>query len=240
MAPRLALLATALLVLTGCESTQDKAAALRAQGKAIVAQKGLELTRTNHDVEVVGSQVLHDQYGTAAIVELKNTTSKAMVGVPVAIDVTGAGDKSLFRNDAAGADPSLVSAALLPPGQTVVWVNNQVAAAGAPKAVSVKVGDPKGAAPARVPQIRIGGLAANRDSDGPFITGTISNPSKIPQLRLTVYGVGRKGGKVVAAGRAVIDRLNPNTPKPVRFTIYFIGDPKGAKLDVFAPPVTLR
>jgi hypothetical protein len=240
MARRLALLALPLLVLTGCQSTQDKAAELRAQGQRITQQKGLELTRTNHDVKVVGSQVLHDEYGTAAIVELKNTTSRAMVGVPVSIDVTGAGDKSLFRNNAPGADASLVSAALLPPGKTVVWVDNQIAAAGEPKAVAVKVGDPKGAAPASVPELSITGLRADSDSDGPFITGTISNHSKIPQLRLTIYGVGRKGGRIVAAGRAVIDRLNPDTPKPVKFTIYFIGDPKGSKLDVFAPPVTLR
>jgi hypothetical protein len=45
----------------------------------------------------------------------------------------------------------------------------------------------------------------------------------------------------VAAGRAVVDKLPPApTRKPVRFTVYFIGDPAGAQLSFYVPPVVLR
>ncbi|UGS35181.1 hypothetical protein [Capillimicrobium parvum] len=227
-------------LLAGCSSTQDKAARKRAEAKTIVQQKGLEVARTNPGVKVLGSQVLHDEYGTAAVVELRNRTKADMVAVPVAIDVADADGKSVFRNDAPGLEPSLVSAALLPARERVVWVNNQVAAAGKPVSLTVRVGKAKRRAPRRVPRIEVSGLRAHRDRDGPSVTGVIRNRSKIAQKRLTVYGVARRGDRVVAAGRAVIDRLDPDpTPKPVHFTIYFIGDPTGAQLDVFAPPVTL-
>lgn len=234
-----ALIAAVTVAVAGCSSTQEKAAEKRAEAKHILRQKGLEVARSNPDVKVVATQVIHDQYGTAAVVELQNRTHADMVGVPVAIDVSDADGKSVFRNDAPGLEPSLTAAALLPAGRRVVWVNNQVAGGGTPKAVAVKVGEPKTRARADVPRIEVTGLRAHSDQDGPSVTGVIRNRSKVVQKRLTVYGVAHRGDRVVAAGRAVIDRLAPDpTPKPVRFTIYFIGNPTGAELDVFAPPVS--
>jgi hypothetical protein len=51
--------------------------------------------------------------------------------------------------------------------------------------------------------------------------------------------VAREGGRIVAVGRGVIDRLKTDG-KPVNFHIFFIGDPKGADLTVVAPPTTLE
>jgi hypothetical protein len=233
--------ACGLLVLTGCQSTQDKASRLRAAGTAITHQKGLKLTTSNPDVKVVDRAVLQDRYGTAAVVELQNTSEKAMVAVPVAIDVMGARKQSLYRNDAGGIDASLTSAALLPPGRKVVWVNNQITAAGKPSTVGVKVGDPRSTAAGAVPDITASELAVSSDIDGSSITGVIENHSRIVQKRITVYGVARRGGTIVAAGRSVIDTLDPApTKKPVRFSIYVIGNPKGARLSVSAPPVQLK
>jgi len=52
--------------------------------------------------------------------------------------------------------------------------------------------------------------------------------------------VARRGGRVVAAGRAIVDRLGAKGTKPQLFRIFFIGNPKGAKLTLFAPPTVLR
>jgi hypothetical protein len=57
------------------------------------------------------------------------------------------------------------------------------------------------------------------------------------QDKLVVYCVARRGGRIVAAGRAVIPRLTGK--KPARFHVFFIGDPKHATLAVSAPPTVL-
>ena len=56
-----------------------------------------------------------------------------------------------------------------------------------------------------------------------------------------MFGVAIRGGKVVAAGRAIVEKLDPApTKKPVRFKIYFIGDPKGAALKLTTAPTVLK
>jgi hypothetical protein len=234
-------LAALALAAMGCESTQDKSARRKAEGKGLLEEKGLSIARTNAGVRVLGTAVLHDQYGTAAVVELQNQTPRDMADVPIAIDVRGADGKTLYRNNAGGLDKGLVSLPLLPHGKPVIWINNQVVAATAPKEVRVKVGAPKGGTvPATPPQIVLSKVRSDRDTDGPFVSGVIENHSKILQSRLVVYCLARKGGRIVAAGRAVIDKLPPApTKKPVRFTVYFIGNPTGGRLSFYAPPVEL-
>jgi hypothetical protein len=46
----------------------------------------------------------------------------------------------------------------------------------------------------------------------------------------------RKDGKIVAAGRAVLAEVKPGASVP--FQAFFVGDAKGAKLEVSAPPTT--
>ena len=228
--------------VAGCESTQDKSARRQREGKGLLAkQQGLSIAETNTDVRVVGTTVLHDRFGTAAVVELENTTARDMTNVPLAITVKGARGRTVYRNNAPGLDPALVGAPLLPHRRRVVWINNQIAATGTPRGVAVKVGKPKGTAPARVPRIEISRVRQDRDTDGAFVSGVIANRSRLEQQRLTVFAVAKRGGRVVAAGRGVVDKLAPApTKKPVRFTIYFIGDPAGGRLSFYAPPVRLK
>ena len=49
------------------------------------------------------------------------------------------------------------------------------------------------------------------------------------RMRAVIRAVG-KGAKVVAAGRGILDVLPPAGAKPTPFTVFFIGNPKGAKL----------
>lgn len=230
--------------LAACASTQDKSRRLAQANKGILQAKGLSLSGTNRDVKILATKVLQDKFGTAAVVELENTTARGMLDVPVAIDVRGAkGTRSLFKNDSAGLDPALVSAPLLPAGRKVVWINNQVIASSRPGKVLVKVGKPKAPAPGRaaLPKIRLSKIRVRHDADGTFAFGIIENGSTILQRRLTIFCVARRRGKVVAAGRAVIDKLPPGRPKkPTTFRVYFIGKPAGARLGFYAPPVQLK
>src|SRR5262249_13204015 len=183
--------------------------------------------------------VLKDENGAAAIVALRNTSAREQVQVPVAIDVKGAHGTSLFRNDAPGLEPTLIAAPLIGPHRTFLWVNDQINAAQPPTAVVAKVGPARAKAPARLPRIVVepGGLADDPAS-GVYATGRVKNDSRIVQRKLVLFAVARKAGKVVAAGRGQIKKLNPG--RHAKDTIFFIGNPRGAKIAITAPPSTLE
>lgn len=232
--------ACAATSLSACESTQDTSARLAKRAKGLANQQGLKIARDNPSVRVRTTAVLRDANGIAAVVELQNT-GPAQASLPVAIAVDDAKGKPIFRNDAAGLDPSLVQMPLLRKGESAWWVNNQVTAAGVPVKVAARVGEAKAPAPADAPVIEISKVHVGSDADGLFAQGIVANRSKIVQTRLTIFCVARRGGRVVAAGRAIIDRLPPApTPKPMKFTVFFIGNPKGARLEFAAPPTVLK
>jgi hypothetical protein len=92
--------------------------------------------------------------------------------------------------------------------------------------------------PGKVPKLVPSGLALEPDPSGAFTRGTLRNESGVEQRKLMVYAVAERGGKVVAAGRAGIERLKARGS--ATFKVFWIGDPKGAKVHVFAPPTVLE
>ena len=118
------------------------------------------------------------------------------------------------------------------------WVNNQVTAVGKAASLDVRVGAAKGRAPGSVPRIAVSGLAPGSDSDGAFAKAIVRNASRVAQRQLTVSCVARRGGRIVAAGSAVVPALPAGGRAPV--TIFFIGDPAGATLEAVAPATVLR
>ncbi|MEI7626157.1 MAG: hypothetical protein WCK06_08415 [Actinomycetota bacterium] len=227
----------ALLALsaTGCESTQDKSRRLAKENAKITQEKGVTVSTTSRDVVVVSKTVLTDANGSAVAVELRNKSKRGLLGVPVAINVTDAKGVSVFKNDTPGLEPSLVRAPLLSAGVTLTWVNDQVLATGKPKAVAVRVGAETKTAPAKIPNLEIVSAKLENDPvDGVLASGKVVNHSSVEQRQLIIFGVARKGGKIVAAGRAAIPRLAPG--KKVGFAMFFVGNPRGAKLELVVPP----
>jgi hypothetical protein len=225
------------LLLAGCETTQQTSARLQKQGKHAFTETGVKVASVSRSVRVLDTAVLHDANGAAVVVTLRNQTGKVLVAAPVAIVVKGKGGAAVFRNDAPGLEPALAHVASLAPGQRLDWVNDQVTADGTPTAVDARVG--AGAAGGKLPKLTVGRPRVEVDAvNGPTAVGTVTNRSKIVQTGLVVFAVGRKAGKVVAAGRSLIPRLVPG--KPAKYHVFFIGDPRGAKLTVTAPPTVLR
>ncbi len=220
----------------GCQSTQSKSAELAESAGAVTQQKGLKIGKKSRDVKVSRALVLSDENGGAAVVELRNTGKKTLVDVPIAIDVRKSG-KSVFANDAPGLEPSLVSVAALRPGESLAWVNDQVFATG-PK-VEATVGATDKRAPAKLPEIAVGPPKLGGDpTSGIAVEGKVSNRSDLPQRKLVIYAVARKGGKVVAAGRGQVERLKPGAS--ASYQIFFIGNPEGAQVELAAPPTTFK
>jgi hypothetical protein len=227
------------LPLAGCESTQDKSRRIAREGRHKLAQaKGLEVKRQNPAVKIVSTATLTDENGTAVVVRMRNVGKTALAALPVAVEVDDAAGKSLYSNSTPGLETSLVQASMLGRGDELWWVNDQVAAASKPAKVKALVGDAKPAA-GPAPKITLTGVHVSVDPvDGVAVKGQAVNHSKIDQRKLVIYAVAQKGKRVVAAGRAIIERLRPG--KPAHFTIFFIGDPRGARLTLAAPPTNLR
>jgi hypothetical protein len=235
---RTAALGLAVLALAGCESTQAKSARLERAAQQAKHEKGLVVSREATDVTVERATVLQDANGAATVVELRNASRGSLVSLPVSVQVLDKGAKTLYANDAAGLDSSLVSVASLGPGGEIAWVNDQVTLAAPGGSVVAKVGAGAKPGPAELPQIEVTGLKPQTDASGEAaITGDVANRSGVEQRRLVVHVVARKGAKVVAAARAIVERLAPG--KTAHFSAFPIGDPSGAELSAAAPPTVV-
>jgi hypothetical protein len=240
MAAALALLPLAV-ASSGCSSTRAQAAKFTQEGDRAFAAHGLRVGNANRDVTLLQREVVSDPNGTAAVVVLKNTGSRALQDVPIALAVKGAHDKVLWRNDAPGLEPGLTHAALLAPGETVTWVNDQILLAGGarPTGLGAKVGAGEPAPPTAtrlaidVQDARIEGDPAS----GVTVVARAVNSSSVDQHDLVIAAVARRGGKLVAAGRAIVPQLRANDHE--RFQVFFIGDPRNAELSFDAQPSTL-
>ncbi|MFI5005095.1 MAG: hypothetical protein ACHQE6_08780 [Solirubrobacterales bacterium] len=230
------------LALGGCESSQEKSAQIEKQVKLAEARhpvsvaRGLTIAHASTQVKVLATQILHDAEGTAAVVTLRNVSAHALRDVPIAITVRDAGGRVLFQNNAPGLEAALTSVPLLAPHAQFTWVDDQVQVTGTPPtSVSALVGEAP-QAPASAPQIGVSGVHATEEAGGAGAAGTVRNGSTVPQRNLVVYGVARRGGRVVAAGRAVLPELAAHNSSP--FQVLFIGSPTGARLEMSAPPTT--
>jgi hypothetical protein len=233
------------VLLGGClgvETTPEKSAKkAKAAVNGIAHEKGLTIGRVNAAIKVEDSTIVQDANGVAAVVRVKNT-GPTQVTLPLAITVSDAKGKKLYANDTPGLDASLTSLPVLEAGEEADWVNNQILVAGKASKVAVQVGVARDKAGATAPpKIVVSDVKAGRDEDGNYAKGIVANESAIAQKRLVVSCVARDGDKVLAAGRAIVDRLTPaaDVKKPTTFTLFFIGDPQQAQLTCAAPPTVL-
>jgi hypothetical protein len=240
----LALLAVPLAALAvgGCESNQERSARLERQAKLARAQhpeqaaKGLSIARASGVVKVLATQTVHTSEGTAAVVTLRNDSTRTLRDVPIAIAVKGAHGGTLYQNNAPGLEAALTSVPLLAPGEQFNWIDDQVQASETPASVSALVGEAL-QAPTPTPRIVLSGVHTNVEGGVSGIAGTVHNDSTVAQQSLVVYGLARRGARIVAAGRAVLSEVPAHHALP--FQVLLIGSAAGAQVQASAPPSTL-
>jgi hypothetical protein len=240
MIRRVAIAAAGLVALSGCESTQDKSARLERQARhAADPGEGLVIRERSRDVRAADTTTLQDVNGTAVVVDLRNRSRRTLAGIRIAIDVRGRGGRTLYANDAAGIDNSLVRAPMIEAGGRLLWVHDQVATGDRPRRVRVRVGADARPVSGELPRIELRGARLREDPvSGIAAVGKVANRSQVEQRRLVIFAVARRGSRIVAAGRAIIGRLRAGKTAP--FTAFFIGDPRGAQLELAAPPTVIR
>lgn len=230
--------ALAALALTGCESNIERSAQLegvRLKHAAALKASTLSISKPNRQVQVIGSAILTGKEGDAVAVTLRNRSSKAISDVPIEIAVKSASGQVLYRNNVPGVAGSLVSVPLLAPGAPTTWIDDQVSVSGRPASVSVLVGQGD-SAPSSTPRMSIEEQHPTEGGEG--VAGSVLNRSSIVQRELVVDAIASRGGRIVAAGRAVLPEVSAHSSSI--FQLYLIGDPKGATLRLTAPPSTLR
>jgi len=226
-------------LLSACESTQDKNKRLAREGaKAAANQKGVVVTKQSPDLAIGKTLVVTDPNGAAAVVELTNKSAKAFAKVPLSIAVAGPAGKPLYTNATPGLQDSLTGPASLAPKQSIIWVDDQLGVLDKPGALKVLAGDGKPDPGAKHPKIVVGQPKVVYDVSGTEATGKVTNTSHVAQRMLFIYAVAKKGGKIVAAGRGAVELLKPGKSKS--YTIFFIGDPRGAQIRLSAPPTVLK
>jgi hypothetical protein len=235
MPPAIALLGLALVV-TGCESTQEKSAKIAAELGPVQKEKGLKIGKESKDVEVVSTKLLTDPNGSAVVVRLRNRSKDDLVGVPIEVDVLDAKGKSVYANTIPGIEPALAAVPFIEAGGEVAWVHDQILASGKPVKVEVKVGEGGSPFDGEIPKVSVSRPKLEGDPySGILAGGNVENEAGEVLDRLLLYAVATKGGEVVAAGRGAIEPFK-DKPKPQPYNIYFIGDPRGADLEISEYP----
>lgn len=221
---------------TGCETTAEKSARIAEELGPVKQEKGLKITRANKDVKVVATTVLSDREGAAVVVEVRNSSARDLADVPIAIDVRDAAGKSVYRNDLPGLETALTAIPYVPANGTAVWVNDQVLATG--KAVEAKVTVGAGGTPfdGAVPKFSATPPKVEGDPHSGIVAGgNVENESGEKNDRVLVYAVARQGEQVVAAGRGALEKVKEER-KPLPYNVYFIGDPRGAEVEITLYP----
>lgn len=224
------------IAAAGCETTVEKAEKVAAQGDAAFRAEGIAVARANREVTIVSQDVVSDANGTAVVAVLRNEGRAPLADVPLALSVR-AGRRVVARNDAPGLERGLTHAALLPVGRDALWVHDQVLVTGGrPTAAEVVPGRGR-PAPAGAEEVEIaieGARLVGDPASGITAEARAVERSGIAQDDLVIVCVARRGGRVVAAGRAIVPVLRANGRAP--FQVFFIGDPRGAELEFAAQP----
>lgn len=239
----LVLASTALLGLgaSGCETTREKAAKVSRQGDDAFRQDGLAVGAANRSVKLVETAVISDVNGSAVVAVLRNDSPRALADVPLQLVVSDGRGRATARNDEAGLEHGLTHVALLPSRRAVVWVNDQLTVTGGrPARAAVTAGSGRAAAAAATAlRITVAGARLEGDpASGITAVAKAVNGSAVSQRDLVIACVARRGGRVVAAGRAIVPLLKAHGRATVH--VYFIGDPTGAELSFDAQPSTLQ
>jgi hypothetical protein len=231
--------AAVAIALAGCESTEQESAKIAKRlGHETADATVTQIGGANAAVRVDEAQVVHSSSGTAAALELTNTSAAAQADVPIVITVKDASGATVYSNDTVGDSSPSGELALLPAHATVWWVDGSVLASGGTAAsVTAQIGKPAVPTPAQSPLLSAGKLSSGSNFVGPFIQGTALNASSSAQSNVTVYVVAVAGGRVVAAGQGLVPSLAAHGS--AAFQVNVTGSAKGATPQATVAPAHL-
>jgi hypothetical protein len=224
---------------SACESTESESAKIGREGSAAVAATStLKLGGANRSVRVSDVTLLSGGGRKAVAVKLTSTSPRAQTEVPVLVNVTGAGGKVVYSNATGGAEPLLQRVTLLRAQTSTWWVDDEVLTTGTASAAKVRVGTgkaPRGSARSAALSAKAVHVAEQAGSS--TVSGLLVNGTGKAQSAVPVFAVASRGGKVVAAGRAVVASV-PAGASATSFDLPLVGDATGATIELTALPAS--
>jgi hypothetical protein len=212
--------APTLAHVSGAESTQVTPT------KPVPPPRGPELRAS---VE----RLIVDAADNAVVVRLTNPNRhRAIVDAPIAIALLDSAGTVVGTNGAAGTDPLFIHVPYLGPGETALFVSDQIATDARPSRARVT-------ARARFSGVRRARLAlrATQLRMGPFgwiAAGSVVNSGRVDRSRrVLLQAVVHRAGRIVAAGTTIVV-TPPRRSTP--FQILLLGNATGGRLSVWAPP----
>ena len=226
-----------MLLLPGCETTQDANARLLLRGDHTRASRlPVNVTTTDPNVKVLAADAVRGKDNGAIVVSLRNDGDTTATDLPIEVGVRSGGSETPLN--AKGAEYYGENhAPALPPGKGTTWVF-PVAKAVPPGTAFARVGPPP--AGAATPGDDLPEIQA--ELQNPLANSTLSvkitNKSDIPQYDMGVYAVAKKGSSYVAAGEATLEHLGSNGTATVQVPV--AGDGQGAQFQIFVTPTFFK
>jgi hypothetical protein len=221
---------------TACQSTEQESARIaRHSSRAYATPTALKLGASSRSVRASSVTLLRSEGRLAVAAKLTNASARSELAVPILLTVLGRDGKSIYTNSTGGLEASLQHLALMRAHQSAWWVDDQVLSTQPAVSARVRVGGGRPsrgtpAAPA-VSSVQLGSQAGIAT-----VSGRLVNRSRGGAGRLPVFAVALRGGRVVAAGRAVVAALPAGVGASTPFQIVLVGSPVGAKIELTAMP----
>lgn len=226
------LLVIALAVLSGCESTFDKAERIRAEQGTIADVVAVDVQQTEGIAAETLAIIPSEDGLMAAVVIEVSSTGPGLLWAPIEVTLLDAGGAEVGTNNVPGADPTLIHLPSLVEGGKALYVNDQIAITGTPVTANVTVAGKPVDAQILAGLGVINPLVTEDVSFGTTWTATISNDTKVRQEQVIVQAILRDGKTITSAGIAIVPGIDPGASADVQG--FFIGSNKG-DLEIFAP-----
>jgi hypothetical protein len=222
------------IALSGCKTTQQSndRLALRAK-RTLEGRKPVHVSRPNADIKVEEATLVRGPKGGAVVVVLRNEGAKIASDLPIEVGVRDGGGETVLN--AGKTLPYFQShAPALAPGGKTTWVfrSEKPLPAGGAAFAKVGVAGPQPLTePSRLPDVSVSAASPVTNST---LSVTIRNNTDVPQYDLEVYATAKKGRSYVAAGQTAVEHIGSDSSATVELPL--IGEPKGARIELFTSP----
>lgn len=223
--------------VAGCQTTQDKSAALQAKAAAVDGPGRVKVGRADRSVRIVRHRTIVGQSRTAVVVEVENRGSRPLRGVPVVLRVTRQG-REQFANDIAGNDRLGLRIPVLRPGR-FTWINAELPAIEDGAQLTVKLGAAQRAWRGGTSSLRVTGLKRADEPetpDGVSVEGTVRNTGRRAQRDVPIFITAQEGTRTVAVATGRIERIAARRSES--FQAYLTGAGRKGRLRAVALPTS--